>query len=278
MDLAQEEMDRIVQAAIDEGYTKIQIIDRDIEGTDIIDCRLPNFLCDDDEDNLGVLCVHFVYSDDEPQRGDPDLEVRIRHQGAVIRLLFSLFGSTREAVASNDGPDYAEIVRDYHAYTLQECHDRVDYCLRVIFIPGLTRGEGQGFCQRHLIHHHWRTEGLKYSCWVDDYDLYRTLREAWARRRNTPSTRYPAGWGRYRGEAYARWIAGEGPMFDTQGNREPSAAPADKETSNTTIAAATPNRERAEGEIASTLRNRETSSSSADDENSKTGNIPASSE
>ena len=69
---------------------------------------------------------------------------------------------------------------------------------------GPTRSVGQEFCERRLHRYNWPAGGLQHSVWVEDYDLYRTLREAWAHRRNTPSTRYPAGWGTWRGEEYAR--------------------------------------------------------------------------
>jgi hypothetical protein len=135
-------------------------------------------------------------------------------------MLMKQFGRAHEAVASNEGPEYGEIVRDYHPYTLQECHDRIKYELRVIFIPGPPKSVGQEFCERHLHH---------YYCWVEDYDLYRTLREAWARRKNTPSTKYPAGWGKWSGKEYARSlsIAGGGTRFVTLGKELTSLAEED---------------------------------------------------
>ena len=202
IDLFQEDMDFLVQSYINEGFTKIVIVDRDIEGTDIINWRRPDDVAlDDEEDRLGVLCVRF---NNEVPTSDFERTKRLNHQKAVIKMLMKQFGQAYEAVASNEGPEHGEIVRDYHPFTLKECHDRIDYGLRVIFIPGPTRSVGQEFCERRLHHYNWPAGGLQHSVWVEDYDLYRTLREAWARRRNTPSTRYPAGWGTWRGEEYAR--------------------------------------------------------------------------
>jgi hypothetical protein len=83
IDLYQEDMDGLVQGAIDEGYTKIVIVDRDIEGTDIINWRLPDDVDGDDkEDRLGVLCVYFYYSDEEPT-SDYEQIMRLGHQKAV---------------------------------------------------------------------------------------------------------------------------------------------------------------------------------------------------
>jgi hypothetical protein len=129
-------------------------------------------------------------------------------------------------------------------------------CARCLF-PDSLRVKAKGFAIATLSNTIVPSlfEGLIYSCWVEDYNLYRTLREAWARRRNTPSTRYPAGWGRWRGEEYARSIAGEGPMFDTQGDRASNSAPANEGTGNIMIDFIQLNEERALREIASTLMN-----------------------
>ena len=121
IDLFQEDMDFLVQAYIDEGFTKIVIVERDIEGTDIINWQLPDDVDgDDEEDRLGVLCV-------EEPTSDYERIMRLDHQKAVIKMLMKQFGRAHEAVASNEGPEYGEIVRDYHPYTLQECHDRIEY-------------------------------------------------------------------------------------------------------------------------------------------------------
>ncbi len=150
IDPYQEEMDGLVQAAIDAGYSKIVIVDRDIDGTDIINWRLPDDANgDDEEDRLGVLCVYFSHSDEEPPN-DLVRILRLDHQKAVIKNLMKKFGQTHEAVASNEGTEYDEIVRDYHPYTLQQCYDCIDYELRVIFVPGPTRSVGQEICESYL--------------------------------------------------------------------------------------------------------------------------------
>jgi hypothetical protein len=231
IDLSQEDMDGfLVQAAIDEGYTKIVIVDRDIEGMDIINWQLPDDVDgDDEEDRLGVLCVYFSYSYEEPS-SDFERIMRLDHQKAVIKMLIKQFGQAHKAVANNEGSEYGEIVRDYHRFTLQECHDLIDYELRVIFIPGPPKSVGQEFCKRHHHCYYWRTRCLQNSSyWVEDYDLYRTLRKAWARHRNTPSTKYPAGWGKWRGEEYARSlsIAGGGTRVVILGEEMSSLAEED---------------------------------------------------
>ena len=53
IDLFQEDMDFLVQSYINEGFTKIVIVDRDIEGTDIINWRRPDDVAWDDEEDRG---------------------------------------------------------------------------------------------------------------------------------------------------------------------------------------------------------------------------------
>jgi hypothetical protein len=79
----------------------------------------------------------------------------------MIQLLIRQFGRDPEAVVSNEGPEYGEILRNYHTYTLQECLEHVDYGLRVLYIHRLYREEGGGFCECHLTQHLWRIEGLR---------------------------------------------------------------------------------------------------------------------
>ena len=63
-------------------------------------------------------------------------------------LIIRQFGRDCEAVVSNEGPEYGGIIRDYHPYTLQECLERVDYGLRVLYIHQMYREEGdfESFC------------------------------------------------------------------------------------------------------------------------------------
>jgi hypothetical protein len=73
INLYQEDMDGLVQAAIDDGFTKILIVDGEIDGMDIINWRPPdNVSGDAKEDRLGVLCVFFSYNNNEPKRGRPE--------------------------------------------------------------------------------------------------------------------------------------------------------------------------------------------------------------
>ena len=62
--------------------------------------------------------VKFTHNTEEPQRDHPDFEERSQHQAVVIQLLIHQFGRDREAVVLNEGPEYGEILRDYHTYTL----------------------------------------------------------------------------------------------------------------------------------------------------------------
>jgi hypothetical protein len=71
----------------------------------------------------------------------------------MIQLLIRQFGRDREAILSNEGLEYGEILCDYHTYTLQECLERVDYGLRVLYIHRLYREEDEDFYERHLRQH-----------------------------------------------------------------------------------------------------------------------------
>lgn len=213
----QEDTDRLVQAGFDDGYTKVVIVGREYGGTDVINLRRPDDCSGDaEEDRLGVLCVRFYYDVEEPT-SDYERIIRHDHQRAVLQQLRKQFGDHHEAVASNEGGASTEIVRDYRAYTLKECQDIVKYLLRVVYIPGITRSSGQKYYEKHLRYHRWRTGGLHNSYWVEDYDLYRTLREVWARYQNIPSTKYPAGWGKWLGEEYGRTMARDRPSVGSHG-------------------------------------------------------------
>ena len=175
--------------------------------------------------------LKFYDDSEERHRDDPDFVDKSQHKATVIQLLIRQFGRDRKAVITNEGPEYHESVREYHAYTLQECLERVDYKLRILYIHRMYREDGEGFCERYLTELHGLIHGLRKSVWVDTYDLLLTLSRVWAQRQEPVVLRdvNPSGWGRWRGEAWARWTAREGPLFDTEEVTEPSPAPADEE-------------------------------------------------
>ena len=157
MDPAQEEQDHIIRNARALGYTRVRVIGHDSDGSPVIALHQPRRQAPPGE-IWGTLVVKFTHNTEEPHRDHPDFEERSQHQAFVIQLLIRQFGRDREAVVSNEGPEYGEILRDYHTYTLQECLERVDYGLRILFIHRLYREEGEGFCERHLIQNFWRIE------------------------------------------------------------------------------------------------------------------------
>lgn len=221
----QEGIDRVVRAGIDDGYTRVLIICKDHEGADVIKLRRPfDDSSDAEEDRLGVLCVRFTYEFKAPTK-DHERCLRLKHQYAALQQLRKRFGDNCEAVANSEGSDDKEIVRDYLAYTLEEIQVRVDHPLRVIYIPGIARSTGEEYCERYLRHNRGRTGSMHTSSWVEDYDLYRTLLEAWARRRLIPSIKYPAGWGRWLGKEYGRTMARWGPLCDLHGVQAPRHNP-----------------------------------------------------
>ena len=219
MDPAQEEQNHIIQNARALGYTNIRVIGHNSDGSEVIALHQPRRRGPPGR-IWGTLVVNFTHYTEEPHRDHPDLEERIQHQTVVIELLIRQFGRDRKAVVRNEGPEYVEFLRNYHPYTLQECLERVDYKLRFLYIHQLYREEGESFCQRHLTQNLWRIEGLRLSSWVDNYDLLQIMCQAWAQRQEPVVLRdvNPGGWGRWRGG-------------HPQGNREPSPAPADEETS-----------------------------------------------
>ncbi len=121
------------------------------------------------------MVVKFTDDSEERHRDNPDFEDKSQHKAIVIQLLIRQFGRDREAVITNEGPEYHESVCEYHAYTLQECLERVDYKLRIQYIHRMYREEGECFCERYLTKHHRLIHGLRRSAWVDSYDLLLTL-------------------------------------------------------------------------------------------------------
>jgi hypothetical protein len=230
MDAAQEEQDRLIRNARALGYTNVRVIGHNSDGSEIIALHQPSRRGPPGR-IWGTLVVKFYDDSEERHRDDPDFEDKSQHKSIVIQLLIRQFGRDREAVITNKGPEYHESEHKYRAYTLQECLKHVDHRLRILYIHRMYKEEGEGFCKRDLTEHHRRIHGLRKSEWVDSYDLLSTLCRAWAQRQEPVVLRdvNPSGWGRWCGEASARWNAGERPLLVTQEDTEPSPAPADEE-------------------------------------------------
>ena len=235
MDISREELDRLLQRARELGFTNVpnvRVLGHNTDGSEVIALDYPRGRRPPPGRTIwGTLVLKFYDDSEERHRDDPDFVDKSQHKAIVIQLLIRQFGRDREVVITNEGPEYHESVREYHAYTLQECLERVDYKLRILYIHRMYREDGEGFCERYLTELHGLIHGLRKSVWVDSYDLLLTLSRVWAQRQEPVVLRdvNPSGWGRWRGEAWARWTAREGPLFDTEEVTEPSPAPADEE-------------------------------------------------
>ena len=226
VDAAQEEQARMIRNARALGYTNVRVLGQNSDGSEIIALHQPRRPGHQGR-ILGTLVVKFTDDSELLLRDDPDFEDKSQHKAHVIQLLIRQFGRDRHAVITNR----IVVPSKYHAYTLQECLERVDYKLRILYIHRMYREDGEGFCERYLTELHGLIHGLRKSVWVDSYDLLLTLSRVWAQRQEPVVLRdvNPSGWGRWRGEAWARWTAREGPLFDTEEVTEPSPAPADEE-------------------------------------------------